>query len=251
MMTWLKSSCTAVLTLALIACATAGSGDDSEAGADAAANTPDARPPGTPDAPPPGAPDAPVVGTPDAPPVPQSITLSHSTSLAITPGNSVSCNLDNLHADNSYYRVFDLPSLGVTSPLEISKVTVGIETALAGVGTTQPATVRLHTLTGPLTLANLTLFGSVDIAVANQNETLLDVPIAATAPAGSTVVVEVFTPDGQPSGHSFFIGSNTAGATGPSYLAAVDCSAAEPADVAGLGFPDMHIVLTITGLHTP
>ena len=72
-------------------------------------------------------------------------------------------------------------------------------------------------------------------------------PVAGTAPAGSVLVVEVFTPNGQTTNNSFFIGSNAAGQTGPSYIAAADCTIPEPATTASIGFPNMHIVMNVTG----
>ena len=61
------------------------------------------------------------------------------------------------------------------------------------------------------------------------------------------LVVEIFPPDGQTAGNSFFIGSNNLGQTAPSYLAAADCGVPEPTNTATIGFPDMHIVMNVTG----
>ncbi|RLE27116.1 MAG: hypothetical protein DRJ61_17770 [Acidobacteria bacterium] len=66
-------------------------------------------------------------------------------------------------------------------------------------------------------------------------------------PAVDHLVVEVFTPDGQATGESFYIGSNADGQTGPSYIAAASCGITEPTDTAAIGFPDMHIVMNVTG----
>lgn len=237
------------LVLALLtACATAGSSDDDDV------SLADASPPGTPDAPPPGTPDAPPPAPPDAPPaVPVELTITHSNNTTtITSLNSISCNAEGLHADNSYYRVFNLTSFGITSTYVVSKISIGIETATAGAGGTQPATVRIHTLSGALTLANLTQVGIVSTTVADAAVgVVIDIPVTAVVPAGSTMVVEFFTPDGQTVGHSLFVGSNTLGQTGPTYLAAADCKAVEPTDIATLGFPDMHMILTVTGMHIP
>ena len=48
----------------------------------------------------------------------------------------------------------------------------------------------------------------------------------------------MFTPEGQTAGNSFFIGSNAAGQTAPSYLAAAACGVTEPTDTAAIGFPE-------------
>jgi hypothetical protein len=47
--------------------------------------------------------------------------------------------------------------------------------------------------------------------------------------------------------NSFFIGSNTAPETGPSYLSAADCGIANPTTTAAIGFPNMHIVFNVNG----
>jgi len=233
----------------LAACATAGGDDD-----DDIVSVADASPPGTPDASPPGTPDATPTGTPDArPSTPVELTITQSTNTTtITALNSISCNAAGLHSNNSYYRVFNLSTFGITSAYNVSKISLGIEIATAGAGGTQPATVRIHTLSGALTLANLTQVGTVATTIADTAVgVVIDIPVTAVVPAGSLMVVEVFTPDGQAAGHSLFVGSNTLGQTGPTYLSAVDCAATEPTDVATLGFPDMHMVLTVTGTHTP
>ena len=62
--------------------------------------------------------------------------------------------------------------------------------------------------------------------VADQALTVLTVPLAASVPAGALeMVLEVFTPNGQTDGHSFFIGSNNLGESAPSYLQAPACGA--------------------------
>ena len=73
------------------------------------------------------------------------------------------------------------------------------------------------------------------------------IPVTGTDPAGSELVVEIFTPDGQTAGHSFFIGSNNLGQTGPSYLLAADCGVTVPTPTGSIGFPGMHIVMNVTG----
>lgn len=173
-------------------------------------------------------------------------TITHSLSQTIQALNSVSCNAGGLHTDNSYMRVFDLPSFGINGDFEVSQVQIGIEQAV-GAGGAQPASVNLYTLSGPLVFANLTPIGSANINVSDQNLTILNVPVSGTAPAGSTLVVEFFTPNGQAAGHSLFVGSNNLGQTDPTYLAAADCAVPEPTDTGSLGFPGMHLVMNVTG----
>jgi hypothetical protein len=137
-----------------------------------------------------------------------------------------------------------LPTYNVTS------VSFGIETAnAAGTGTTQPINVRLYTqTTGTFPGGTRTQIATTTVNVADQTNTVLNVPLVATVPAGTTqLIMEVNSPDGQAAGHSFFIGSNVAAQTGPSYLSAATCSITTPTDTAAIGFPNMHIVFNVNG----
>ncbi|TAH41409.1 MAG: hypothetical protein E6Q43_03975 [Dokdonella sp.] len=172
------------------------------------------------------------------------ITLTQSTSQAIVSGNSVSCNAGGLHSDNSYYRSFPL-----TADINVCEVQFGIETA-TGAGGTQPVTVNLYSGAGafPATFpGGYTQIGTATVNVADQSATVFPATVAGLATAGSNLVVEVFTPDGQTAGNSFFIGSNASGESAPSYLAAADCGVTAPATTASIGFPQMQIVMNVIG----
>jgi hypothetical protein len=177
---------------------------------------------------------------------PDETTITHSLSQSIISLNSVSCNAGGLHADNSYLRVFNLADFGITQDFAISNVQIGIESAV-GAGGSQPATVNLYTLDGDLVWANLTLIGTADVSVTDTALTIIDLPVSGTAPAGSVLVVEFFTPDGQLDGHSLFVGSNNLGETAPTYLAAAACGIVEPATTGSIGFPEMQLVMNVTG----
>ena len=174
-------------------------------------------------------------------------TLTESKSQTIQSGNSVACSAGGIHADNSYLRVFTLSDFGIDDEFTVINVEVGIETAAAGSGGSQPAKVRLYTLNGDLKWANMTLIGSADVTVEDQDLTIISVPVAGVVPAGGKLVVEFFTPDGSSDGNSLFVGSNNLGQTAPSYIAAADCHIDEPTDTKDIGFPDMHIVMNVTG----
>lgn len=179
-----------------------------------------------------------------------SITITESSTQTITSGNSVSCNAGGLHTDNSYFRAFDLASLGAPDGLDVCEVQVGVEQATGATGT-QPITVNLYT-SDPLFPGgypgSLTQIGTADIDIPDAaTGTVFPVPVTGSAPAGSELVVEIFTPDGQTAGNSFFIGSNADPETGPSYLLAAGCGITSPATTADIGFPNMHIVLNALG----
>ena len=177
-----------------------------------------------------------------------SVTITHSTTQNIVSLNSVSCNAGGLHTDNSYIRRFDLGAFGISGAFDITEVSFGIETAL-GAGGSQPLDVNLYTWdpSDPFVFASFSPIGSVSASIPDQSLTIVTVPIAATAPAGSTLVVEIFTPEGQTAGHSLFVGSNPDGQTDPTFLAAAACGVPEPTDTAVIGFPGMHFVLNVTG----
>ena len=205
------------------------------------------------------------------------VTITHSSSQAITPLNSVSCNDGIGHTDNSYYRAFTLSSFGITTAFDVQSIDIGIEEASSNAlgapkgapkraagkssishksktsapgGVGQPATVNIYTSNQPFPTGfpgSLTLIGTAMINVADQTLTVINVPITGTAAAGSELVVEVFTPDGSAAGNLFFIGSNASAETGPSYLRAADCGVTTPTTTAAIGFPNMHIVMNVNG----
>lgn len=177
------------------------------------------------------------------------ITITHSATQNIVSGNSVACNSGGLHTDNSYFRAFDLNSFGITFDFNVTQVEIGIETCTGASGT-QPITVNLWTSSQPFPTGfpgSVTQIGTASIDVPDQSLTVFPIAVTGLAPTGSELVVEIFTPNGQTAGHSFFIGSNPDGETGPSYLLAADCGVTTPTPTGNIGFPTMHIVMNVTG----
>lgn len=171
--------------------------------------------------------------------------LTHSSSQAITALNSVSCNSAAGHTDNSYWRAFSIAAF--PGGFNACEVEIGIEEATSG-GGTQPVTVNIYSNTGGAFPAGTrVLQGTANLNVADQSATVLDAAVVAAIPAGAEMVVEVFTPNGQASGNFFFIGSNAAAETGPSYLSAADCGIVNPTTTAAIGFANMHIVMNVRG----
>jgi hypothetical protein len=203
-----------------------------------------------------------VAPTRQAPPFevigPASITQSTNAS-TVTTGNSVSCNGGSpsfLHTDNSYYRAFTLSAFN--PPLDqlqfmVQSVTIGIEQSNAsGTGTTQPITINIfNSTTNPPTLATLgPVLSTQTVNVPDQANSLLTIPLT-TQPvfvtATGILVVEIFTPSGQAAGHSFFVGSNALGQSGPSFIRASSCGITEITNLASIGFANMHVVMTVNG----
>ena len=216
---------------------------------------------GTPDSPI-GTPDA-KLGSPDAPPAqPVTITLSQAASTSIVALNSVSCNAANVTAENSYYRAFPLSDFGITSPFTVQSVTYAVESADAEIGTSQGVQVRVYNYTGTvgaatLDTASMTQLGGVASTVPNTTTgTNITANLAATVPAGGTVVAEIFVPDGDPDGNgignAFFLGSNASGESRPGYIRAPDCGSPTPTSFASLGLATtVDIVVSVTGTYIP
>ncbi|MFC7877073.1 carboxypeptidase regulatory-like domain-containing protein [Isoptericola sp. NPDC057391] len=167
-------------------------------------------------------------------------TLTHSASQDIVSGNSLACSNPSGTQDNAYLRTFTLSDFGIGGSFDVSAVSFGVEAA----GVAQPLTVNLYTLEGDLGYANMTPVGSAEATVeAGADGTMVTVPVTGEVPQGGTLVVEVDVP----AGGRFFIGSNDAGQTAPSYLRSEACDLPEPADTADIGAPGMHVVMNVSG----
>jgi subtilisin family serine protease len=176
------------------------------------------------------------------------VTLTHSVSQDIVALNSVACTPgDGTTTDNAYLRHFVLSDFDITGEFAVTEVSFGVETIN---GPPHPVTVNLYTMTdpaGPFTYGNFDLVGTAQQDLSAQSGTIVTIPVSGVAGAGATLVVEVETPDQTGAGGGFFVGSNPAGQTAPSYLRSVECGLPEPADTATIGFPGMHIVMNVTG----
>ena len=170
-----------------------------------------------------------------------SITQSNDTT-TVTPLNSVACP----GADDSYWRAFNLASFGITTDYTVSSVDFGVEDMQFI--TSIPLTVNLYsTPTGTFPAGALTLVGTGGGTVTTADAgTIVNIPVAGTVPAGEDLAVEIFAPDTS-NGGNFFIGSNAAGQSAPSYIQSAFCGAAVPTNLASLGFPGMHIIMVVTG----
>jgi hypothetical protein len=193
-------------------------------------------------------PPAPEMVTPAPTPAQEGeITITHSASQAIVALNSVACSPDGglSTTDNGYLRHFVLDDFGITEDFDVTEVSFGIE----NLSIQQTVTVNLFRMIdpgGPFTYANFELIGTTEASLPPQQLSIATVPVTGTAPAGSTLVVEVDLPDMSGVG-AFFIGSNPNGQTAPSFLRSASCGLAEPFDTAAIGFPGMHIVMNVTG----
>lgn len=195
-----------------------------------------------------------ISAAPNPPPAAASCatTITQSSSQEITPGNAISCNTGDpnyYHLDVSYWRAFNMAAFANSQQYNVTSVSFGIEAAHSGNGMSQPATIRLYAnVAAPFPGGLRTQVASKSIGIPDQVGTIMSVPVFATVPAGTLeLVMELFTPSGVLAGNSFFVGTNTAAQTGPSYVSAAACGTQNPTDVAALGFPDSHIVFSVHG----
>lgn len=179
----------------------------------------------------------------------QARVLSQTTSSTIEPDTSIICSDDDgINFENSYYRVFDLQAEGIMSAFHVTKVSVGVERAVGGGDGTQPMEVLLHTLNGGnLGTDNLSSLANSSADVPDGEGTQVEFPFDADVPAGSQLTVEVHVPDGGNTGDSFLIGANNDGQTAPGYILAQECGDDQPADMAEIGFPDVDIIIEVSG----
>ena len=179
--------------------------------------------------------------------------LSQSTSQNITVLNSVSCNAGApgyFHNNISYYRAFALGAF--PQGFSACAVRIGIESAnAAGTGTTQPLTVRLYANSGAAFPGGTREeVAATAVSVSDQTRSVIDIPLIGSIPPGSELVAEVFAPNGQGVGNSFFIGSNAAGQSAPGYVFAPACGLSGPTPLAAIGHPNAHLVLSVVGSAT-
>lgn len=174
-----------------------------------------------------------------------SVSLTHSESQHIVPNNTVACSAEGLTADNGYLRTFTLEDFAIFSDFDVTEVSFGVEAVNRSPIT---VTVRLYTLDAePISYANLTEIGSADVTLEPQALQMVTVPVTGTAPAGSTLVVEIDAPDSR-TVSGFFAGSNGAGESAPSYLRSATCGMPEPTPMETAGFPSTHLVMNVTGV---
>ncbi|MCH8558542.1 MAG: choice-of-anchor J domain-containing protein, partial [Balneolia bacterium] len=171
------------------------------------------------------------------------IVLTHSLSQVVEPLNGVRCGSAAGTAANSYIRTYSLPDFDIDGDFNVTAVQFGLESVTGSL----PVEARIYTLEGALNFANMTLLATssqVTVSTAD-NETVITIPVEAEVPAGSVIVVEAFVPES--TGNDLFPGTNSAGETSPSYIAADACSIFQPATYASIGFPEAHLILNVVG----
>lgn len=189
----------------------------------------------------------------------QSQTISHSTSMTLGTTN-VSCGNQNPPAtssDNTYYRFFKLSDFSITGDWAVSSVQFGIQVlTLPTLPDGYPMKVRIFSTTAINFPTNYptgyTQIISQNVIITNANLlTILSVPINALIPAGSNLLVTLeYGAQAANSGNRMIFSANNLGQTAPSYLSSTACNILVPTETinVGAGFPDAHLVLSVTGV---
>ncbi len=172
------------------------------------------------------------------------VIITHSNTQTIEAGAEIACASGTSFRNNSIYRDFDLAGdFGIAGDFNVTTAEIAI-----GVGVITPGgfplTVNVYSIaTGTFPGGALTLQGTTGTTVFESDaETILSLPVAATIPAGESLIYEVVIVDDGTDTNYMRFGANNDGQTGPSYIMAVDCGAATPTDLATLGLNNSFVM---------
>lgn len=198
-------------------------------------------------------------GTPpvDTPTAPTTITITQ-VSTNVLAASTLACGAGTTTAKQAYYRVFNLPALGITTPLTISSVAFGVqsasgtETVTVNVGTystTPGTTLDVGGGSADWGAGDVTAIATAPTSITGAaTGTVVSVPIAAVIPGGSNLIVEVQSPNDTGS-TSFFLGASTGTETTPGFFWSPTCSATPPGTPTELGEGVVPFILTATGTY--
>ncbi len=181
-------------------------------------------------------------------------TLTQNTSMAVTAG-SITCNGSGIPAENTFYRYFDLNALGY-SQFTVNRIDFAVESYTPGTGSYFVDVQVFSNSGGTFPAGTLTLLGSQSVEIlSGQVGTVVPVtlstPVAVTTPQ---MIIALKVNNAQTgsggNGAVFFPGSNGSGQSGLTYISAASCGITSPTSMNALGFPNVHIILTATGIET-
>jgi hypothetical protein len=161
----------------------------------------------------------------------------------LTPG-SVACSPDSglTVTENGHARQW--AAVGATT---LAQVRFGIETCRDATGAGRPCAIEVRAYSAPSfpTFGSATLLATsnVDIPDGTQLELFTaDFPNVAIA-GGTNLVIEIYNPDSYRTQFGLWPGANAAGQSAPSYIRSAACGLANWGDLAGIGFPNEHLVI--------
>jgi hypothetical protein len=170
------------------------------------------------------------------------VTLN--TDQTIAPANSVTCNAGGVPtAENRFFHIYDLENYtNITDTAFFVRARVAVETTTGGA---YDVVAKMHHIVGTPILANMTLIVSDTAAIIpNTNAYFMNIPFSSGyALPGDSVVAEYNIP--MATVVTFFPGSSTTAASGPTYIVASGCTINELTTIASLGFASMNLIMTV------
>ena len=161
------------------------------------------------------------------------VVLSQGTGTPVANAN-VNCRYGEQgpHADTRHFRLFPAASIGGST---ITEATLPIEIAVSPEGL-QPATLKVHRLTGNILNGEFELLVEVPFTVPDQTLGEVRVPLSLEVAQDDSIVLEVSMADGLQERNLRF-GYNLQAQTGATYYASDTCGQALPIDLATLDNP--------------
>lgn len=181
---------------------------------------------------------------------PQSITQNVDPN-TLTSGSSVACSGGGITTDNHWWRLFDLDTdHNLNTEMCVKNVDYGIEVA---VGPTQNISATVFCLDEGLPFLNafLTQVGTATQPQPDADLEFFNIEVnGCCTPETQDMALDMHTQDclnAEANCLQLFIGCNNLGQTHPSYVHAEDCGLFDPTDLAGIGFPNAHLVYVVNG----
>lgn len=179
---------------------------------------------------------------------PQQITQSTDPN-TIEELAGISCGAGGVTTDTSWFRLFNLDDdHALTGTFTTEDVDWGVETVTGA----QDVTLNVWCLDEGLPFLDqfLTLQGTGTQPVSDTTLEFYNTAVVGACDADTQdMAVEIYSFDCLETGLcvSLYPGCNGLGQSAPSYIAADDCGILDPVDLAGIGFPDSHLVMVVNG----
>jgi hypothetical protein len=176
--------------------------------------------------------------------------LAQTDDMTIAPQLSLACSDPNGTKENSWYRMFALPAMGVTRAFTVHRVNFGVQTAIGD----QRVKVSIGTYGGnpgsvELDPTKIDLLGLTTIPVPEGKSQMLQAIFPAiTVPQGANLIVEIRS-EGFEDGRYFYLGATQSSETNPGYLRAPTCMVPNPVMTSGLGYGQTHLIITVSGAY--
>ena len=195
----------------------------------------------------------PAVGGESFEPPPYDVTrtwLAQTDDMTIAPQLSLGCSDATGTKENSWYRIFPLPAMGVDRALTVYRVNFGVQTAIGD----SRVKVSIGTYDGNpgsvvLDPEKVDVLGLTTIPVPEGGSQLLQANFPAiTVPQGANLIVEIKS-EGFADGRYFYVGATRSAEMIPGYLRAPSCGVDNPTMTSGLGYSQTHVIIAVSGAY--